>query len=74
MYRTTGPAFNAVPWDKTRVTVTNVGSLVLDFADGNHAMFHYTLALSPALPSVDQSKPVTRQVFRAPGTACAATT
>jgi len=70
VYRTTGPAFSAVPWDRTRVTVTSVGSLVLDFADGNHATFHYTLALSPSLPSVDQAKSVTRQVFKSPGTVC----
>jgi hypothetical protein len=72
VYRTTGPAFSAVPWDRTHVTVTSVGSLALDFADGNHATFHYVLTVAPASPSVDQTKAVTRQVFKVPGTVCTA--
>ena len=70
VYRTTGPAFSAVPWDKTLVTVTAVGNLALDFTDGNHASFHYLLTLGTPPQTVDQTKKMTRQVSRSPGTVC----
>ena len=70
LYRTTGPAFSAMPWDKTALKLTQVGDLTLTFVNGNSASFHYTLSLGTPPVSVDQVKQVTRQVFRAPGTAC----
>ena len=39
VYRTTGPAFGAVPFDPAAVVKTRVGSLTLTFADGNNATF-----------------------------------
>jgi hypothetical protein len=64
LYRTSGAAFSAVPWDGKSVALTAVGTLTLTFAHGNSAAFAYTVN------GVSQSKQITRQVFRAPGTMC----
>jgi hypothetical protein len=62
--RTTGPAFNAVPFNPNAVQATPVGSFSLTFGDGNTATFSYTVN------GISQSKAITRQVFRDPGTTC----
>jgi hypothetical protein len=62
--RTRGPAFNATPWNPAGVTVTQVGTVSLTFADGNHATFAYTVN------GISQTKQITREIFRAPGTVC----
>jgi hypothetical protein len=62
--RTSGPAFNAIPWNPAGVTLTQVGSVTLTFADGNHATFAYTVN------AISQTKQITREIFRAPGTVC----
>ena len=64
LYRTTGPAFSAVPFLPANIGLNQVGTLTLTFANGNAATFAYTVN------GVTQSKPITRQVFRAPGTVC----
>ena len=64
LYRTTGPAFSAIPFDPSKVGRTAVGTLTLNFSDGNHATFGYTLN------GISQTKPITRQVFVLPGTVC----
>jgi hypothetical protein len=64
LYRTSGPAFDAMPWNPANVAITPVGSVTLTFADGNHAAFAYTVS------AVAQTKQITRQVFRPPGTVC----
>jgi serine protease len=64
LYRTSGPAFSAVPFDPSRVTRTPVGTLSLAFANGDAATFAYTVN------GVSQAKAIARQVFRAPGTIC----
>jgi hypothetical protein len=64
LYRTTGPAFNAVPFVPTNVGLTAVGTLRLTFANGNSANFAYTVN------GVTQTKSIVRQVFRTPGTVC----
>ena len=64
LYRTTGPAFDAQPFDPDRVVQIPVGTATLSFADGNAGTFAYNV------DGVPQSKPITRQVFRAPGTTC----
>ena len=64
LYRTSGPAFNAVPFDPNDVTRTPAGSASLVFYNSNTARFEYTL------DSVSQGKQITRQVFRVPGTVC----
>jgi hypothetical protein len=65
LYQTTGPAFNAVPFNPTQVTPTQVGTGTLTFSDANNAMFAYTVN------GVSQTKNITRQVFGPPPT-CAA--
>jgi hypothetical protein len=64
LYRTTGPAFNAVPFDPRNVVATDVGAARLVFTDGNAGTFTYTVE------GVTQSKAVTRQIFQTPGTVC----
>jgi hypothetical protein len=46
------------------VQVTPVGTFALTFSDGNTATFSYTVN------GISQSKTITRQVFRDPGTMC----
>ncbi|MBK6981214.1 MAG: hypothetical protein IPH30_06765 [Betaproteobacteria bacterium] len=64
IYRTTGPAFNAVPFSPSAVTVTQVGTGTLAFTDGNNGTFTYNVN------GVSQSKPITRQVFANPVSIC----
>ena len=64
LYRTTGPAFNAVPFSPASVVATAVGIATFTFSDGNNATFAYTVN------GVSQQKAITREVFAAPGTAC----
>jgi serine protease len=64
LYRSRGPPFNASPFDPAGVTYAAVGNATLAFADGNSATFAYTV------DGIAQTKSITRQVFRAPGTLC----
>jgi hypothetical protein len=64
LYQTTGPPFNAVPFDPTKVVTTPVGSVTLTFTDGNNGTFDYTVN------GEEQKKAITRQVFVSPGTVC----
>jgi len=64
LYRTTGPPFNAVPFNPANVLATIVGNATLTFADGNNASFAYTVN------GVSLAKWITREVFQAPGTIC----
>jgi hypothetical protein len=64
LYRTTGPAFNAVPFNPANVVATAVGTATLSFTDGNSGTFAYTVN------GVSQIKAVTREVFTNPGTIC----
>jgi serine protease len=64
LYRTSGPAFNAVRFDPSTVVRTPVGSATLAFANGNAGTFRYTVN------GASGQKAITRQVFRAPGTVC----
>jgi hypothetical protein len=58
-------AFSANPWSPAAVALAQVGSVTLTFADGNSATFSYTVN------GISQAKPITRQIFRPPGTVCA---
>jgi uncharacterized delta-60 repeat protein len=69
LYRTAGPPYNATPWDRKAVTLSEVGSYTLTFVNGNAGTFRYQL-FSGDLLVIDQSKPITRLVFRNPGTTC----
>ncbi|HSS71628.1 MAG TPA: hypothetical protein VLQ46_13380 [Casimicrobiaceae bacterium] len=64
VYQTTGPPFNAVPFDPTRVVETSVGTAIFTFTDGNTGTFEYTVN------GETQTKAITREVFTAPGTVC----
>ncbi|MFZ3322624.1 MAG: S53 family peptidase [Usitatibacter sp.] len=64
LYRTTGPAFNSVPFNPANVAATSVGSATFTFANGNSAQFAYTVG------SVSQTKTITREVFATTGTVC----
>ena len=70
LIRTSGPPFNAVPFDPNAVTRAEVGTATVTFTNGNRATFAYTVTLNGLASSVTQSKQIERQVFRAPGTAC----
>ena len=61
---TTGPRFDSVPFDSTRVAHASVGSATVTFTDGANATFVYTLN------DVSRTRFLTRFVFRAPGTVC----
>ncbi len=64
LYTGTGPPFSAVPFDPSKVVAVQAGTATVTFADGDNATFAYTLF------GVAQTKPITRQVFAVPGTAC----
>ena len=64
IYRTTGPAFNAVPFNPALVTVTQVGTGTLAFTDANNGTFTYNVN------GVSQSKPITRLVYATPVSTC----
>lgn len=64
IYRTTGPAFNAVPFDSSRVTATPVGTGTLAFADASTGTFTYNV------DGTSQAKPITRTVFASPVSTC----
>jgi hypothetical protein len=64
LYRTTGPAFSAAPFNPANVVATQVGTANLTFTDGQTGKFNYTVN------SVTQTKSITRQIFVPPGTVC----
>jgi hypothetical protein len=68
LIRTSGPAFNAVPFNPNSVTRSEAGTATITFANGNAASFAYEVndRANVVLPT----KAITRQVFRAPGTGC----
>jgi hypothetical protein len=64
LFRTTGPAFNANPWNPSAVSVTPVGNGTFTFTDANNGTFTYTVN------GITQSKQITRQVYSTPATVC----
>jgi hypothetical protein len=70
LYLTGGPAFSAVPFDPSSVTRTAVGAATFKFTNGNSGTFTYNVDLGDGVNKATQSKAITRQVFRAPGTVC----
>jgi pseudomonalisin len=65
---THGPAFDAVPFLPADVTLAPVGTATFTFSDGNNGTFAYSV--NPGSGLVSQTKAITQQVFRPPGTAC----
>jgi hypothetical protein len=66
LFRTTGSRFNAAPFlPISGANITRVGTLKLEFSDGNHGRLTYSVN------GVAVSKAITRQVFASPVPACA---
>ncbi len=59
-----GPSFDSVPWSKSSVVETPVGTATATFANGNAANFAYNLN------GTSGNKTISRQVFVPPGTVC----
>jgi hypothetical protein len=55
LYRTTGPAFGAVPWLPASVTVIEAGNATFAFSDADNGTFTYTVGMTT------QSKAISRQ-------------
>jgi len=68
LIRASGPAFNAVPFNPDAVTRAEAGTATITFNNGNAASFAYQV--NEPTRVVRQTKAITRQVFRVPGTAC----
>ena len=64
LYQTTGPAFNSVPFDPTKVVSTPVGTGTFTFTDASTGTFAYTLN------NITQSKAIMREVFSTPTSVC----
>ena len=64
IYRTSGPAFNANPFNPAAVGATAVGTMTFSFTDGNTGTLTYTYNGAPV------TKQITRQVFSSPVPAC----
>jgi hypothetical protein len=60
LFETTGPAFDAVPFNPANVVATPIGTGTLTFSDANNGTFHYTVNKGG---NVDQTKTLVRQVF-----------
>ncbi len=61
----TGPSFDSVPFDPSKVAKTVVGWATLTFADGDHGSFAYDIG------GKVQTKPITRQAFAGGPPTCA---
>ena len=65
LFRTTGPAFNAVPFTPiTQANLTRVGTMTFAFQSGN------TGTLTYSIDGVSVTKPIQRQTFAASSPAC----
>ena len=64
IYRSTGPAYNAATFDPSAVTVAQVGTGTLTFADRNNGTFSYIVN------AVSQTKSIARTIFADPLTVC----
>jgi hypothetical protein len=68
LFRTTGPAFSANPWNPANVTPIPYGSATFTFTDANNGTFNYNI--TGVTPNVQQTKNITRQSFGTPATVC----
>ena len=64
IYRTTGPAFSAVPFDPSTVSATQVGRGDFKFSSTGDSTFSYTIGMTSA------TKAITRQIFADPVPVC----
>jgi hypothetical protein len=61
LYRTRGPAFNAVPFQPIAASdITRVGTMQVRFSDGEHGTLTYTI------DGFGVTKSIVRQVFSSP--------
>ena len=70
MYMTMGPAWGTLPWDSSAISYVVAGSATFVFTDGNTGTFEYNVNTYGGAGASSQIKPITRQVFRPPGTVC----
>jgi endo-1,4-beta-xylanase len=64
LFTTTGPPFNAIPFDSSLVVETTIGTATFTFADSDHGTFAYTVNVGAPPPlAVTRTKSITRQVF-----------
>ena len=71
LFTTTGPPFNAVPFDPALVVETTVGTATLTFSGDNHATFSYTVNTGGAAKAaITQTKEITRQIYTTPAPHC----
>jgi len=68
LIRSSGPPFNAVPFNPDAVVRTPGGTATVTFTNGNAATFSYQA--NDGIKTVTQTKSITRQIFRPPGTVC----
>jgi len=68
LVKTSGPPYNLVPFESDKVQRKNVGTATFTFTDGNTGTFAYQV--NDGANVGNQSKAITRQVFRPPGTVC----
>jgi photosystem II stability/assembly factor-like uncharacterized protein len=70
LFVTTGPPFNAVPFDPAQVTETTVGTATFTFTDLDNGTFDYTVNVPGSKVTAVQSKSITRQLFAEPVPTC----
>lgn len=63
VYRTTGPAFNATPFDSSKVGFQAVGTASFQFSGPDDGTFSYTV------DGVSRAQPITREIF-GPASVC----
>ncbi|HXZ49050.1 MAG TPA: BACON domain-containing protein [Usitatibacter sp.] len=68
LYRTTGPAFNAIPFTPASVTVTQVGTMTIAFAANDTGTLTYTFNGSTV------TKAIQKQVYGSRAATCVPTT
>jgi hypothetical protein len=61
LFTTTGPPFNAVPFDPSQVVETTVGTATFTFTDDNHGAFQYTVDTGEGI--IAQTRFITKQQF-----------
>ena len=66
LYRTTGPAFNSVPFDPAKIGVTQVGNVTFQFTSAGGGAFFYSVN------GISQAKEITRQVYDSQVSTCTA--
>jgi hypothetical protein len=64
LYRMTGPAFDAQPWNPASVQAAPAGSIAFTFDDADHGVMRWSV------DAMSGTKDITRQVFAFPASVC----